>query len=229
MELVRLYGVGGLAGAVNPANLKTHLGVFLMYTVNTLAQHATAPGEPHLQALKRVYHYLAGTRGYKLVFNGRAKDPSLIGYADADWAGDANTRRSISGYVFFLGGSPVTWAAKKQPSISLSSTESEYMASSLATREVVYLRQFLIEIGFRPPGPIPLLINNQSAIALARNLEFHARTKHIEVRHHYVREKLEDGVIDLQYCPTADQIADIFTKPLPIVKHSKFVKDLSII
>ena len=201
----------------------------IAFTVNTLAQHATAPGEPHLHAVKRVFQYLAGTCGYKLAFNGHANDSLLVGYVDADWAGDANTRRSVSGYVFLLGGTPITWAAKKQPSISLSSTESEYMASALATREAVYLRQFLIEIGFRPPGPIPLLIDNQSAIALARNPEFHARTKHIEVRHHYVREKIEDGVVDLQYCPTGDQIADIFTKALPIVKHSKFVKDLSIL
>jgi hypothetical protein len=201
----------------------------ISFTVNTLAQHAIAPGEKHLQALKRVFQYLAGTREYKMVFNGRAKDPSLIGYVDADWAGDANSRRSISGYVFFLSGSPIAWAARKQPSISLSSTESEYLASTLATREAVYLRQFLTEIGFPPTDPIPLLVDNQSAIALARNPEFHARTKHIEVRHHYVREKIEDGIIDLQYCPTADQIADIFTKALPIVKHTKFVKDLSIL
>ena len=201
----------------------------IAFTVSTLAQHASAPGEPHLHAIKRVFHYLAGTRGYKLAFNGRVNDSSLIGYVDADWAGDANTCHSISSYVFLLGSSPISWAAKKQPSISLSSTESEYIASALATREAVYLRQFLIEIGFRPPGPIPLMVDNQSAIALARNPEFHARTKHIEVRHHYVREKIEDGVIDLQYCPTADQVADIFTKPLPFTKHSKFVKDLSIL
>jgi len=116
----------------------------ISFAVNTLAQHASALGEPHMHVLKRVFHYIAGTKEYKLVFNGKTQTPFLIGYVDADWAGDANTRRSISGYVFLLGGTPVSWAAKKQQSVSLSSTESEYMASSLATREAVYLRQFLI-------------------------------------------------------------------------------------
>jgi hypothetical protein len=147
---------------------------------------------------------------------------------DADWAGDANTRRSISGYVFQLGGTPVSWAAKKQQTVSLSSTESKYMASSLAAQEAVYLRQFLTELSFPQIGPTPLMIDHQSAIALAWNPEFHARTKHIEVRHHFVREKLEDDIIDLQYCPTADQTADIFTKALPLVKHIKFVENLSL-
>ena len=200
----------------------------ISFAVNTLAQHASAPGEPHLQVLKRIFRYLAGTKEYRLVFNGRAKDHSLVGYVDADWAGDSNSRRSISGYVFLLGGCPISWAAKKQPSISLSSTESEYMASTLATREAVFLRQFLVELGFRPTGPTPIFADNQSAIALAHNPEFHACTKHIEVRHHYIREKLEDRVIDLKFTPTGDQIADIFTKPLLIGKHSKFVHGLSL-
>jgi transposase InsO family protein len=199
----------------------------ISFAVNTLAQHASAPGEEHLRALKRIFQYLIGTKSYKLVFNGRTKDRTLIGFVDADWAGDVNSRRSISGYVFFLNGTPISWTAKKQPSISLSSTESEYMASSHATREAVYLRQFLTEIGFRQNIPTPILVDNQSAIALARNPEFHARTKHIEVRHHYVREKLEEGIIELQYCPTADQTADILTKSLPAVKHLNFVKNLT--
>jgi hypothetical protein len=135
---------------------------------------------------------------------------------------------SISGYVFLLGGTPVLWAAKKQQSISLSSTESEYIASSQATREAVYLWQFLVKLGFHQISTTTLLIDNQLAIALALNPEFHARTKHIKVCHHYIHEKIEDGVINLKYCPTVDQMADIFTKPLPLVKHVKFVKDLTL-
>jgi hypothetical protein len=131
------------------------------------------------------------------------------------------------GYVFFLNGTPISWSAKKQPSISLSSTESEYMASSQAAHEAVYLRQFLTEIGFRRDDPTPLFIDNQSAIAIARNPEFHVHTKHIEVRHHYVREKLENRIIELQYCPTADQTTDILTKALASVKHLKFIKNLT--
>ena len=98
----------------------------ISFAVNTLAQHASTPGEPHLQALKRIFRYLAGTKDYCLIFNGRSEDHSLVGYVDADWAGDPNSRRSISGCVFFLNGCPISWTAKKQPSISLSSTESEY-------------------------------------------------------------------------------------------------------
>ena len=152
----------------------------------------------------------------------------MVSYVDADWASDPNSRHSISGYVFLLSGCLISWAAKKQPSISLSSTESEYMAMTLATHKAVFLQQFLIELGFHPPGPIPILIDNQSAIALTRNLEFHAHTKHIEVCHHYICEKLKDKVIDLKYIPTDDQVVDISTKPLQTVKYSRFVKGLSL-
>ena len=173
--------------------------VLISFAVNTLAQHALAPGEPHLQA-KCVFHYLTGTWEYCLIFNGQIKDSSLVSYVDADdWASDPNSHHSISGYVFLLSGCLISWAAKKQPSISLSSTESEYMAMTLATCEAVFLWQFLIELGFHPPSPIPICINNQLAIALACNLEFHAHTKHIEVHHHYICEKLKDEVIDHQY------------------------------
>src|SRR6266849_6308924 len=101
-----------------------------------------------MHALKQVFHYIASTKEYKLVFNSKTQTSSLIGYVDADWASDGNMHRSISGYVFLLGSTPVSWAAKKRQSVSLSSTESEYMASSLTTREAVYLQQFLIELGF---------------------------------------------------------------------------------
>jgi hypothetical protein len=200
----------------------------ISFTVNTLAQHTSSPGEEHLRALKRIFQYLIGMKNYRLVFKGRTKDCTLVGFVDADWAGDANSRRSITRYVFFLNGTPVSWSAKKQPSISLSSTESEYMASSQAAHEAVYLQQFLTEIGFRRKDPTPILIDNQLAIAIARNLEFHAHTKHIEVRHHYMWEKLKDGIIELEYCPNADQTADILTKALALVKHLKFVKSLTL-
>ena len=122
----------------------------------------------------------------------------------------------------------VSWAAKKQPSISLSSTESEYMATTLATCEAVFLQQFLIELGFHPPGPIPIFVDNQLAITLTCNPEFHAHTKHIEVCHHYICEKLKDKVIDLKYIPTDDQVVDIFIKPFQMVKYSRSVKGLSL-
>ena len=171
----------------------------ISFAVNILAQHASAPSEPHLQVLKCVFHYLARTWEYCLIFNGWIKDSSFISYVDADWASNPNSCCSISGYIFLLSGCPISWAAKKQPSISLSSTESEYMAMTLATCEAVFLWQFLIELGFHPPSPIPICINNQLAIALACNLDFHAHTKHIEVHHHYICEKLKDEVIDHQY------------------------------
>jgi hypothetical protein len=216
-----------MLGSLMYAAIGTHPDI--SFAVNTLAQHATAPGDHHLCMLKHVFHYLAGTTNYHLVFNRHANDSSLVGYSDADWAGDLTTCRSITSCVFLFGGTPVYWAAKKQPSISLSLTESEYMASSFVMHEAVYLHQLLTELEFRLSGPTPLYIDNQSTIALTRNPEFHAHTKHIEVRHHFVREKLEDGIIDLHYCPTADQLADIFMKALPIVKHLKFVKDLTLI
>jgi hypothetical protein len=134
---VNIHQYQSMLGSLMYASISAHPNI--SFAVNTLAQHPSAPSEPHLQVLKCVFHYLAGMQEYHLIFNGQIKDSSLVGYVDADWASNLNSCHSISGYIFLLSGCLISWAAKEQPSISLSSTESEYMATTLATHEAVFL------------------------------------------------------------------------------------------
>ena len=140
---------------------------------------------------------------------------TITGYTDADYAGDVQSRRSTTGFVFILHGGPVSWASKRQTCTSLSTTESEYVAACETSKEAVWLQQLVSEISNKKKEvPIPLLCDNQSAIRLVRNPEFHQRTKHIDVKYHFIRDQQEGGKIDLQYIPSDDQLADVFTKPL---------------
>ena len=187
----------------------------LAYAVGALSKHAACPGQAHFAALKRVYRYLWRTTDTRLVYK-RTMDVSLLGYVDADWAGDVNDRQSVSGYTFIMAGvAAISWSSKKQTSVALSSMEAEYMAAAAATKEATWLQILFSEI---EPSlthmPVKLLIDNQSAMSLAKNATFHEQTKHIAIRHHYIREKVDEGEIILEYLPTAEQVADILTKPL---------------
>ena len=124
-------------------------------------------------------------------------------------------RRSTSGNVFLLGGAAITWASKKQSSVALSTVEAEYMALSVATQEAIWLRQLQEEPGMKDAGPTLIYEDNQGVISMAKNPVFHKRTKHIQIRYHFVREAVEDEVITLEYCRTSEILADSFTKPLP--------------
>src|SRR5260370_4598480 len=137
-----------------------------------------------------------------------------MGYTDSDWAGYLNSRRSIAGYAFIFCGSIIAWSAKKQPTIALSSTKAEYMALTHAGKEAVFLDHLFNDIGISHSTPITLLIDNQSTIALVENPIFHAQSKHIEVQHHWIHERIKDWTIKLEYMPMVDQTADIFTKAL---------------
>ena len=186
----------------------------LAAAVGTLSQFAADPCPTHWQALKRVFRYLQGTPTHGIRFSG-SNGGKLTGFSDADWAGDIETRRSTSGYVFTLNDGCISWRSKKQRTVALSSTEAEYMALSEATQEAVWLKSFMCELGEHSTDePIKIHEDNQGAIALAKNPEFHKRTKHIDIRYHFVREKVEDGQVVLEYCPTHDMLADIMTKPI---------------
>ncbi|TFY77555.1 hypothetical protein EWM64_g6458 [Hericium alpestre] len=193
----------------------------LAYTVGVLSQHTAKPGEAHQHALVHAFKYLRGTADYQLVFDGK-KPWELTGYVDADWAGDVNDRRSISGYTFLLAGGAISWSSKKQNTTALSSTEAEYIVATHAAKEATWLRTFLSKIGRPCKAATLLLMDNQSAMAIAWNPAFHARTKHIDMRYHFLREKVEAGAINLQYVPTGDQVADVLMKGLVKAKHNKF-------
>jgi len=191
----------------------------IAYAIGIVSQFNHAPVWEHWMAVKQIFRYLAGTRGLCLRYGATN---SSGGYSDADW-GSGNDRKSVGGYVFLLNGGSVSWSSKKQTSIALSTTEAEYMSMTQAAKEIVWLRGLLEEL--EATGHIRKMSqlhgDNQGALALARNPEYHARTKHIDIQFHFIRELVGDEKIYLEYCPSSDMIADIMTKPLPHTAHKK--------
>ena len=139
-----------------------------------------------------------------------------------------NDRKSTSGYVFLLAGGAISWSSKKQSSVVLSSTEAEYIAGAHAAKKLVWLRRLLNELSLRTDAATILLMDNQSAMAIARNLEFHDRTKHIDMRYHFLCLKVENEELNPTYIPTEEQIADVLTKALCREKHEKFSEGMGI-
>ena len=171
--------------------------------------------------MKRVFRYLAGTTNRGLCYGIGGRGTS---FTDADW-GAGDDRKSIGGYTFLLNGAAVCWSSKKQSTVALSSTEAEYMALTQAVKEALWLLAILEDLGARRhlEEIRNINIDNQGALALARNPQFHARTKHIDIQYHFVREHVEKQTITLSYCATGAMTADIFTKALPqplFVKHN---------
>eukprot|EP00253_Pinus_taeda_P016471 PITA_16471 len=147
--------------------------------------------------------------------------PLLVGFTDFDWASDPDDRKSAVGYVFTLGSGPITWACKKQGAISLSSAEVEYRGAIEASKEALWLRQILSEFGFQQQHLSTLWCDNQSIIQLCKDPVQHQRRKHIELHMHFIRKLIHDHVLEVQYCSTDDQVADIFTKALTEAKFTK--------
>ena len=185
----------------------------ISFAVSKLAQYMSGFNESHWKAAKHVLRYLKGTMDMGITYF-PSEDITLIGYTDADYAGDKISRKSTTGTVFLVNGKPVSWCSQKQPCVSLSSTESEYMAVSSGGREAVWLRSLLKELNFPQLCATPILVDNQSAIRLVENPEMHSRTKHIDVRHHYIRELQDNGEVSVEYVHTSEQLADGLTKPL---------------
>ena len=220
---VKLVKGDGVSKEVDPVMYQSMVGS-LLYTamatrpdiahaVGVVSKFNSNPTEAHLTAVKRILRYLKGTINLALKYK-EDETNSLIGYSDADWAGDLDDRYSTTGNLFLLAGGAVSWVSKKQHVVALSTTEAEYIALSLAAQEATWLRRMLTEFG-ASPGCVILMEDNQGAIALAKNPIAHTRTKHIDIRYHYIREAIQDGTIDVQYCPTDDMNADLLTKPLP--------------
>lgn len=197
----------------------------IAYAVHHLARFGDNPGKAHWEAVKRVIRYLKGTKDLFLVLGGKRED--LVGYTDADGMSNED-RHAISGYVFQIDGSTVSWSAKRQDIIALSTTEAEYVATTHAAKEAIWLRSLLSELFGTIDKPTTLYSDNQSSIALTKDDQFHARTKHIDIRFHFIRWIVNDGKIALQYCPTEDMTADILTKALPSPKAKHFAAALGL-
>ena len=175
--------------------------------------------------MKRVFWYLLGTCKLSLVYGGARKD--LEGFVDADGATQEH-RRAITGFVFLIDGGAVSWSSRKQELVTLSTAESEYVASTQAAKEAIWLRRLMGEVFGPVRTPTTLHNDNQAAIALTKDGSYRARTKHIDVRYHFIRYSIDAGDIRLMYCPTGDMTADILTKALPSVKVKHFASALGL-
>lgn len=152
----------------------------------------------------------------------------MLAYTDSDYARDLDDRRSTSGYVFMLNGGAVTWSSKKQPMVTLSTTEAEYVAAASCACQWLWMRQILENIHGNQGNSIKVMCNNSSTIKLAKNPVFHDRSTHIDVRYRFLRDLTRDEVIDLKYCGTREQLADIMTKPLKLELFEKFKEELGV-
>ena len=198
----------------------------ITFAVSTLSQFLENLGEAHWQAVKRVFRYLAGTINVALTYGGERHD--VHGFTDADGASQEH-RRAISGYAFIMDGGAISWSSRKQELVTLSTAEAEYVAATHAAKECIWLRRLTGEIlPTDDDPPTTLYCDNQAALKLAQDDNYHARTKHIDIRYHFIRDVVKRELIELQYCPTDDMTADILTKALPRWKVSQHALGLGL-
>jgi len=187
----------------------------IAHAVGVVSRFMSDPGEKHWEGVKWILRYLKGTQKMGLCFKG--KDAKLRGYTDADLGGCKGTFKSTTGYVFTVGGTAVSWASKLQKSVALSTTEAEYMAAAEASKELIWLKTFLEELG-KLQAEYSLYCDNESAVKLAKNPVYHGKTKHIGMRYHFVRGLISDGTISLKNISGAENPADMFTKCVTLDK-----------
>jgi hypothetical protein len=199
----------------------------ISYAASFLARYLTNPTDQHMQLALRTVGYLKYTFTLGLTIGGGV-DLNLSGFVDADWAGCLETRRSTTGYVYRINGTSVVWSSKRQPTVATSTVEAEYVAVSEAAREALWLRCLLGEMGIKQSGPTLSNCDNKGAIRLALSPGTHQRTKHIDIRHHFIRELIDDNVISLDYIQSKHQLADVLTKGLPKPRHVENGRDLGI-
>jgi hypothetical protein len=199
----------------------------IAFIVNKLSQFNQYPTTDHWKAIERIFRYVKTTLLRGIVYSKGQHDDSqpikIQVFSDADWGADSNDRRSTSGYVIMVAGGPVIWSSRKQKTAAHSSCESEYMAIDEAAREIMWVRNFLSELDIDYCSPVELLVGNRGAKALSENPVHHSRVKHIDIRYHYIRDCVFEGLIKLTFVPSENNLADIFTKSLD---RTKFV-DLS--
>ena len=184
----------------------------ISFAVLFLSQFMQNPGRPHWEAVKRVFRYLKVTKYMNLIIGGMEK--GLEVFSDVDWASQEHWH-SISGYIFMMGGGTVSWSSKKQAIVVLSTTEAEYITATHAAKEALWIRMFLAEIAHPLRKPITIHLDNISAISITKNDEYHPRTKHIDIQYHFIRHSVQENLLNIDYVPTADMVADMLTKGLP--------------
>lgn len=174
-----------------------------------------------------VVGYIKNTLDYGLTYS-RESDLSPVAYVDADYGGCKDTRRSTSGYVFIMAGGAVTWSSKRQATVALSTVEAEYVSMSRCAQQMVWMQNWLSEAKIKYALPGVIKGDNRGAIALTKNTRDHGKVKHIDIRHHYIREMLQSGAIAVEQVSSADNLADLFTKALPRDLHHRLLAALNI-
>ena len=199
----------------------------LCYIVTKLSQNMSKPTSDDLNLAKQVLRYIKGTISHSLCFEKSENDIRLVGFCDADW-GASQDRKSITGYGFRMSdtGPLISWKSKKQQSVALSTCEAEYMALSSAVQEAKFLIQLAEDLELAGLNSVTLHVDNQGAIALAKNPVHHQRSKHIDIRYHFVRSEVQRGLINLKYVASSENIADMFTKAISKTKLSIFTNQI---
>ena len=205
------------------AALGTHPDI--AFTVQTVSRFSIKPGIVHWNAVKRIFRYLKGTMELWLTYGVSKSD--LTGYTDADGS-MAEDRHAISGYAFLIHGGAVSWSAKRQEIVALSTTEAEYVAITHTAKEAIWLHALIHQIFDINIPATTLFSDNKSTIELTKDHQYHARTKHIDIHFHFIQYIVEQGSIRLIYCPTDEQLADALTKALPSMKAKHFASQFGL-
>ena len=208
----------GIVGALQYLTLNRP---YLSYSVNYVSQFMHAPTVAHLKLVHYILRYLKGMISTGLHLTSHTT-LTLFAFSDADWAGCPTTRRSTTGYCTFLGSNIISWCAKKQHTISRSSTEAEYRAMANTAAELTWLTYILSDLRISLPSSPTLYCDNISALYMTINPVFHARSKHIELDYHFVRERVALGLLVTQHISSTNQFADLFTKPVPKATLASF-------
>ncbi|KAL7603474.1 hypothetical protein Lser_V15G15914 [Lactuca serriola] len=203
----------------------THTRPDITFAVGIVSRYMEKPTSQHLQAVKHILRYIKGTLDFGLRYTKGEENVSLTGYTDSDLANDLDNRRSTGGMAYYVNNSLITWASQKQRCVALSSCEAEFMAATLAACQGIWLRRLLREITGQNVPPVEINVDNRSSLDLMKNPVFHGRSKHIDIRFHFIRECVENGEISVKFVPSEEQKADILTKPLGRLKF-EVMRDL---
>ena len=198
----------------------------ITFSVGVCARYQACPKKSHLIALKHIIRYIVGTLELGLWYPFDTHS-DVACYTDADWAGNVDDRKNTSGGCFYIGNCLVAWMSKKQNSVSLSTAEAEYIAAGSCCSQLLWIKKMLRDYGI-DQGTMVVFCDNTSAINISKNPVLHSRTKHIDIRHHFIRDLVEDKVVSLEYVPTEGQIADILTKPLDVSRFESLRKSIGL-
>ena len=219
-ELVDKYLYQSAVGSLQYLSTMTRPDI--TYAVSNVAKFCSNPTKEHWTSVKRIMRYLKGTQNYGLLY--KKVNSNTVGFSDSDWAGDIDDQKSTSGYIFQVGGTAISWRSRKQSCVALSTAEAEYIALSHAAQEAIWLRQLDTDLQSEPQEPTVIYEDNQAAICMSKNPQSHGKSKHIEIKYHFIREQISKKNIELKYCQTENMVADMLTKGLGKERFQKLIK-----